>query len=71
MLRLQSLFVRAPVLVQHIARQPVLAFHVSAVDLKARKGTREKWAKLKKKRKAATMTDDVKVGYVPRKRGDK
>lgn len=71
MLRLRSLFVRAPVLVQHITLQPVQPLHVSAVDLKARKGTREKWAKLKKKRKAEKMTDDVKVGYVPRKKGDK
>lgn len=66
MLRLRTLFARVPVLVEHITRQPVQPIHVSAIDLKARKGTREKWAKEKKKHKAAKLAKKVEdVGYVP------
>lgn len=65
MLRLRTLFARLPALTEQIVRQPVRPFHVSAIDLKARKGTREKRDKLKKKHKAETLSDMVDVGFIP------
>lgn len=45
--------------------QPIQLLHVSEVDLRARKGTREKREKLKKKNKTEKLNKIIKVGYVP------
>lgn len=69
MLTLRSMFARLAVRPQAIY-QPVQAFHVSGVDMRARKGTREKREKLKKKHKAeklAKMARIAKVGVVRNK----
>lgn len=62
---MRTLFTRLPALAEQIGRQPVQPFHLSAVDLKARKGTREKWAKLRKKHKAERLSEIIDVGFVP------
>lgn len=46
--------------------QPIQCLHVSEVDLRARKGTREKREKLKKKNKTEKLTKITKVGFIPR-----
>lgn len=46
--------------------QPIQCIHVSEVDLKARKGTREKREKLKKKNKTEKLSKITKVGFIPR-----
>lgn len=46
--------------------QPVQCIHVSEVDLRARKGTRERKEKIKKKNKSDKLTKITKVGFVPR-----
>lgn len=75
MLRLRMLFSQLPALTEQIVGQPIRPFHVSAVDLKARKGTRAKWDAEKKKFKAARAAREAaqnknkeKEGYVPRNR---
>lgn len=46
--------------------QPVQCIHLTEVDLRARKGTREKREKLKKKNKTEKLNKITKVGYIPR-----
>lgn len=45
--------------------QPIQCLHVSEIDLRARKGTREKREKLKKKNKTEKLTKITKVGFIP------
>lgn len=67
MLGLRSMLSRLSVRPQAFY-QPCQCIHVSEVDFKARKGTREKWEKLKKKNKTAKLTTITKVGFIPRTR---
>lgn len=48
--------------------QPLQCIHLSEVDLRARKGTREKRDKLKKKIKAEKLARITKVGSIPANR---
>lgn len=45
--------------------QPIQCIHVSEVDCRARKGTRERREKLKKKNKTEKLAKITKVGYIP------
>lgn len=67
MLALRSVFSKLTIGVQTF-RQPVQCIHVSQVDSRARKGTREKWEKLKKKIKAEKAAKITKVGFIPKNR---
>lgn len=46
--------------------QPLQYIHTTEVDLRARKGTREKREKLKKKNKTEKLSKITKVGFIPR-----
>lgn len=60
MLGLSSMFSRLLIRPQTY-RQPMQCIHVSQIDLRARKGTRERREKLKKKAKIEIK----KVGFIP------
>lgn len=45
--------------------QPMQFIHVSQVDLRARKGTRERKEKIKKKNKAEKAARIAKIGAIP------
>lgn len=64
MLGLRSLFSKMTVRPQTFY-QPIQCLHVSEVDWRARKGTRERREKLKKKNKTEKLTKITKVGFVP------
>lgn len=64
MLALRSLLSKVTIRSQ-ICYQPIQCLHVTDVDLRARKGTRERREKLKKKNKTEKLTKATKVGFVP------
>lgn len=65
MLGLKSMFSRLLIRPQ-INYQSIQSIQISAVDLRARKGTRERREKIAKKNRAAKLAQITKVGYIPR-----
>lgn len=65
MLSLRSVFSKLTIRSQTFY-QPIQCIHLTDVDLRARKGTRERREKLKKKNKIDKLTKITKVGFIPR-----
>ncbi|XP_031620369.1 39S ribosomal protein L1, mitochondrial [Contarinia nasturtii] len=70
MLGLRSMFSRLMIRPQSFY-QPAQCIHTSEVDLRARKGTRERREKIAKKNRAAKLAKITKVGYIPQRKWSK
>lgn len=64
MLNLRSMLSRLTIR-PSVFYQPLQCIHTSEVDLRARKGTRERKEKLKRKIKAEKLAKITKVGSIP------